>query len=645
MRTGKMRMGGVVLTVAALTALAACSSSSSHAGSAGTGTGTSTGSGSKTIGLEGQFGSVPAESTAAETAGTITVASPPNSAPTWILPIVTAADNSVYSVTEFDYNMYAPLYWFVNGVAPKQLPSLSLANTPTWSNNDKTVSLTLKDFKWSDGQPVTSQDILFWWYELKAGLKESAANWAYYTPGLGIPDEVASVTAPNANTVTFNLTKSVNPQWFWENELSAIQPMPSHAWDIDAAGGSPVTDWATNPADAAKIYNYLSTASKSLSTYATNSLWQVVDGPYKLSAYDASSGGFTMVPNTTYGGPHAKVESNWQVVPFTSDDAEFNAVKAGKVDIGYTPLTDVPQVNTLASQYNEFGYSDFGFSFVAYNFPDTTGDFNKIIAQLYVRQALAHLEDEPGYVKAFFYGAGGQAFGPVPEIPQSPFTPANALTNPYPYSPSTAESLLKSHGWTIVPNGTDTCSSPGTGPTNCGAGIPAGTKLQWNVIYNTSPAIIPEQVEDWASEAKTVGITMNLSSSNFNTMIQSYNDPSSPKNIDKWAMEDFGGETNSTYPTTFGVFNCQGSGNLGGYCDPQADKDIIASISSPNPAAVTTEASYLTQQQPALFQPNNDDAFGTAAVLVWQKNVSGTPISFEGLTQANWTPQFWFLTK
>src|ERR1700722_2624158 len=33
MRTGKMRMGGVVLTVAALTALAACSSSSSHAGS------------------------------------------------------------------------------------------------------------------------------------------------------------------------------------------------------------------------------------------------------------------------------------------------------------------------------------------------------------------------------------------------------------------------------------------------------------------------------------------------------------------------------------------------------------------------------------------------------------------------------------
>src|ERR1700728_146954 len=101
---------------------------------------------------------------------------------------------------------------------------MSLANDPVWSNGDKTVSFTLKsNYKWSNGQPITSQDVLFWWYQLKAALKESPANWAYYTPDLGIPDEVSSITAPNASTVTLHLTKAVNPTWFWQDALGAIQ--------------------------------------------------------------------------------------------------------------------------------------------------------------------------------------------------------------------------------------------------------------------------------------------------------------------------------------------------------------------------------------------------------------------------------------
>ena len=40
---------------------------------------------------------------------------------------------------------------------------MSLANDPTWSNGNKTVTFTLKsNYKWSDGQPITSKDVLFW---------------------------------------------------------------------------------------------------------------------------------------------------------------------------------------------------------------------------------------------------------------------------------------------------------------------------------------------------------------------------------------------------------------------------------------------------------------------------------------------------
>ena len=155
---GKKSIGALALAVASITALAACSSNSSSSSGGGS---TNTGSGS--IGLHGQFGTVPAMATGTQTAGTITMAEPPNSAPTWILPIVTGAANSVYTVPMFDYQMWRPLYWLVNGVEPKETPAMSLANDPTWSNGNKTVTFTLKsNYKWSDGQPITSKDVLFW---------------------------------------------------------------------------------------------------------------------------------------------------------------------------------------------------------------------------------------------------------------------------------------------------------------------------------------------------------------------------------------------------------------------------------------------------------------------------------------------------
>lgn len=596
--------------------------------------------------MAGQFGEVPTAATGAEHAGTITIAAPPNSAPTWILPMVTAADNTVFDVPEFDDQLFRPLYWYNSGVAPSQTPSMSLANTPVWSNGDKEVTFTLKSsYKWSNGQPMTSTDVLFWFDELKAALKISPANWAGYSPGLGIPDEVSSMTTPNASTVVIKLTKAVNPTWFIEDSVGSIQPWPSTVWDIDATGGKPVTDWATSPAAAAKIYTYLSKQSSSLSTYATNPLWQDVDGPYKLASFTPSTGAFTLTPNTAYDGPHATTESTIQFVPFTSDSAEYNAIQSGSVDFGYVPLADVPKLGTLSSTYNDFGYPDFGWNYINYNFEDTTGDFNNIIDKLYIRQALAHLEDEQGYIKAFFNGAGQQAYGPVPVEPKSPFTPADALTDPYPFSTADAASILKANGWSVVPNGTDSCVKPGTGPGECGAGIPAGTKLAWNLYYGTNPAVLGEQSQDWASEAKTVGIEMTLQTSNFNYQVTNFNDASSPKTVDKWAMDDFGGFTDSTYPTTEGVFNTGASSNLGGYDSPEATQLITDSVSSPNPSAVTNEASYLTLQQPSLFQPNPDGGFGTASIVVWKKSISGNPMAFENLTQDVWTPEYWYLTK
>ena len=82
-------------------------------------------------------------------------------------------------------------------------------------------------------------------------------------------------------------------------------------------------------------------------------------------------------------------------------------------------------------RYNYFGLPDFGDYFADYNFKDKTGHFSSIVAQLYFRQAMQHLEDQAGQIKAFFGGDADPAYGPIPVYPRSPFLPSDAATNPY----------------------------------------------------------------------------------------------------------------------------------------------------------------------------------------------------------------------
>jgi peptide/nickel transport system substrate-binding protein len=587
----------------------------------------------------GAFGTIPAAATAAQHAGTVTWAEPPGAAPTWILPLVTALANGANNVNEFEYEMWRPLYWFGNGVEPTESAAMSLASPPAWSNGDKTVTITLKSsYKWSDGQPVSARDVLFWFDEVKAAIRESPVNWGPYTPGVGIPDQVASVTTRGASTVVFTLDKAVNPGWFTDDELPLVVPMPSAAW---ASAGGPVLDF-TVPTNATKIYDRLAAASKSLSTYVTSPLWHTVDGPYVLTAFDPTSGAFTLTPNAAYGGPHARTMSSLRAVSFTSPTAGFDAVRAGGVDVGFIPLNDVTQVSAVRARgYNVFGYPPFQFNYVIYNFLDKTGHFNAVIAQLYMRQAIAHLEDQAGYIKAFFGGAGGPAYGPIPALPESPYVPADAVTDPYPFSVSAAIGLLKSHGWAVRPGGADVCARAGAGAGECGAGIPAGTKLAFNLFFGTLPPFVEEMVTDLASQAAKAGIMISLRPANYNFMITNYDNPlpSGKPNIDKWAMADLGGIIDPPYPTTVGIFNSTGSLNGGSYSDPVADKLIAASVASGGPAAVKAEASFLTANQPALFLPNPD------WIAAWKKNLSGTPASFANLTQSNLTPEYWYFTS
>lgn len=601
--------------------LAACSSSSKP-----------------TVKHAGGFGALPAAARSQRGGGTVSFGLLPGQTPGDIFPITPAAKSSAFTINDFQFLMWRPLYWSRVGTEPAINFPLSLAAAPVFSDGNKTVTIKLDgDYRWSNGQQVTAKDVIFSIDLVRAAVKESPANWGNYTPGF-FPGNVVSVAAPDPRTVVMRLDRGYNPGWFLLDQLTLIVPLPAAAWSRTSVNG-PLVDF-TVPANAKRIYDFLTAQSNRVGSYATNPLWQTVDGPFKLVTFSASTGANSLVPNPAYTGPSRPHIARLDEVAYTSNIAEIDALLGHQLTVGTIPGQDVPQVHALSrAGYNFYGYPIFGWSYLPFNFKDTTGHWNSVIAQLYIRQALAHLIDQDAYIRGVYSGAAEPAYGPVPSVPVSEFTPPDAKTDPYPYSIAAAKSLLTAHGWHVVPAGTDTCVRPGTGAAQCGAGIPSGTKLSFNLIYDNMDSSISTQDTAFASAARLAGVQVKLVAKSFNTIIENYDDPAAPANVNAWAMEDFGGFGDPLYPTTNGIFNSTGSFNFGGYRSATADALIQASVYGANASAVRAEAAFLTRDLPALFLPDSD------VVVAWSKKLSGPPDSFSGLTQSAFNPEAWYFTK
>ena len=78
------------------------------------------------------------------------------------LPDDGSAPTSAFPNFQLIYMLFRPLYWFGLGSTPNLNPNLSLANAPVYSNSGRTVTINLKNYKWSNGQAVTPRDVLFW---------------------------------------------------------------------------------------------------------------------------------------------------------------------------------------------------------------------------------------------------------------------------------------------------------------------------------------------------------------------------------------------------------------------------------------------------------------------------------------------------
>ena len=597
-----------------------------------------------------------ATSAGAASSSVATWAEAPQTPPNYIFPFMGLQFFSVSNINQFQFLMYRPLYWFGNGTSPNLNPSLSLASNPTYSNNNTTVVVKLKNYKWSNGESVTAQDIMFWMNMLHAD-KE---NWADYSSG-ALPDNLKSVTVDSPTQVTFTLTSSANPYWFTYNELSQITPMPV-AWDIAATGAAPgsggcsAAAYGTADAKCDAVYNFLSKqagydpanpegTNNSLSTYATNPIWQVVDGPWKLTKFD-SSGNITMVPNKTYSGPVKPTISQFKEVPFTTDSAEFNALVSGSLDVGYLPAQNItsptsdplnPSQNNsrLSGNYNIYASPSWAVNYFPYNFNSNanSGNAGPIINQLYFRQAMQTLVDQPLYIKKISKGYGVPTYGPVPVAPKNSFASSYEKSNPYPYNPGKAKSLLSSHGWKVVPNGTSTCQNPGTGSNQCGKGIAKGAKLAFNLEYASGSTSLTQLMNAEKSSWAQAGINITLNSASFNTVLGNAVPCSSTESACSWTLENWGGGwifAPDYYPTGEAIFQTNAGSNSGDYSNTTNDNNIQKTISTNQ--SLTQYENYLAKQLPVVWQPNS------VAIVEVKKSLKNVA-PFDPLQQL--TPERW----
>ncbi|MGH3492987.1 MAG: ABC transporter substrate-binding protein [Sciscionella sp.] len=572
--------------------------------------------------------------------GTATFAEAAGTQPNWIFPMVDAAHNSGYSTGDLQQLMYRTLYWYGDNSGGTGLNQRkSIAEPPKYSDNDTTVVINLRPYSWSNGEKLDAKDVLFWMDMLTVEKK----NYFQYVPG-EFPDNVKSVTATGPRQVTMHLTAPVSPAWFTGDQLTQVTPMPM-AWDktSDAAkagsGGC-----AESKSKCSTVYKYLYNKSKNLAGYATDPLWQVVDGPWHLTRFDAQ-GHISYDPNPKYSGPDQPHLAHYTMEPFTSTSAEFNTLRSGKsISVGSVQGSELPQKsaaqavpkrNPVGANYNLIPAYGWGWSTSLLNMDNPT--VGPVFKQLYIRQAMQQTLDQKTDVQVAFRGYGAPTTGPVPVNPDNPYiTKAERGAGPYPFDKATAKSRLTSHGWTEQ-GGVMTCTRPGSAANQCGAGVKTGTKLSFTFQYSNGNPAYSRIMQQWKSDAADVGMVFNLKAEEFNQLLSDLSGCHGSGPACAWQIGFFGYQQYLAVPTGDQLLLPGSVGNMGNYNDPRLNSLIKATLHSDKKSAFADYENYAVKTLPGQINMPLRTYMETVV-----KNLNG--VAFPAVQTAR-SPEEWYFTK
>jgi peptide/nickel transport system substrate-binding protein len=442
--------------------------------------------------------------------------------------------------------MYQPLLW-INGKDDKIDWSRSVASAVTTPDNGITYNVTLGDWKWSDGVPVTSADVA---YTFKL-IKELGTSYVGYGSG-GMPDIIKSFSIQSPTQFQVVLTHRVNPTWFIYNGLALLQPTPAHAWG----------KYSLN-----QIFQLQSSPK----------FFSVVDGPLFVKRLDVGLD-LVMVPNANYSGPHVHfsrlifkfLESDGQAV----EDVESRDLDMANVpDALWNAVQHLPGIHLVTLPPGE------DFNYIALNFRDPAMAFFR---DARVRDAMADALDQAGMIKLVYHGLGVEIHGPVPPVPPTFLSPEMKAGNyPVGYDPAKARALLQQAGFAPGPDGIMEKD---------------GKKLSFTYLMSSGDALIEQSAEYEQANFAKIGIQMKIHEIEFNQMLALLDNPHAHWEAAGLAQSYVG------YPSGELLFKTGSYYNSGGYSNPEMDRLIQQSTETPGLSGLYAYENFASAQQPVIFQ-------------------------------------------
>ncbi|MFC4223261.1 ABC transporter substrate-binding protein [Lysinibacter cavernae] len=302
---------------------------------------------------------------------------------------------------------YEPLVQFAasdNAVAPGMADS--------WETSDDAKTWTFKldpDAKWSDDEPITSEDVV---WTIEAIKENDALKQAYGA----LLENIDTVSAPDDTTVVMELSA---PQA--SNPGVELPIVPEHVW-------STIDDPAAYPNDSDTVGS----------------------GPFIITKY-SKTGGVELKANDNYREGAPKV-GGVIYVPFKNSDASVQALKTGEVDIAadltpaqYKALESVDNITAIAGtgrRYTAIAINPGAMDSAG----QPMGDGNPVLQDPIVRQAIVRAIDSSTLLDKVMQGLGDPATAEIP--PTYPLYHWNASELPYSFDPAAANKLLDDAGYT-----------------------------------------------------------------------------------------------------------------------------------------------------------------------------------------------------
>ncbi len=281
-------------------------------------------------------------------------------------------------------------------------------SVPSAASDGVTYTFKLrKDVKWSDGQPVTSDDVLFT-YNLMFDPSYKDVN----SPRRGdLEKNLASITAPDQFTFVFK-TKKVWAKFITSQTTYGI--LPKHVLG--------------------------SLAPKALNTAPFDSNPTVVNGAFKFVKWDKSQQVVLARNDTYYRGAPLLDQFVFKVVP--DSVAAGNQLKTGELDAG---IFSASLVDTMRTAPNVDLKIFDGPSFDYYGYQnDPAKPSYKFFGAKTVRQALLYALDRQKIVDSVYFGQAILATGFEPTVSWA-YDPN--VKPKYTFDKKKAEEMLDAAGW------------------------------------------------------------------------------------------------------------------------------------------------------------------------------------------------------